>query len=139
MSYPKIAGLVAHQPPMRLLDEIVEATESSVTCRVTLHNGSLFCRRGYARAVVSLEYMAQCVAVYAGYQRVRPGGKASIGYLVSAREVVLETDRLAAGDQLLVHAEHVWGRENAASFRCWVKRGAETMATAILSVFQPEP
>jgi predicted hotdog family 3-hydroxylacyl-ACP dehydratase len=136
--YPEIAELVAHQPPMRLLDKMVDAKESSVTCEVTLHSGSIFVQRGYTRAVVSLEYMAQCVAVYAGYRRLQAGGKSRIGYLVSARDVILETDVLAAGDKLLVHAEHVWGKENAASFRCWVKRGAETIATATLSVFQPE-
>ncbi len=137
MTYPKIAELVAHKPPMRLLDEIVEVTESGLTCEVRLHDDSTFVRSGYARAVVSLEYMAQCVAVYVGYQRFQTGGKAGIGYLVSARDVVLQTDLLAAGDRLLVHADHVWGQEYAASFRCWVKREAETVATATLSVFQP--
>ena len=61
-----------------------------------------------------------------------------MGYLVSAREVLLEVDTLEVGDRLLVRAEHQWVGEKAASFDCSVKRGAETIATAMLSVYMPD-
>jgi predicted hotdog family 3-hydroxylacyl-ACP dehydratase len=82
--------------------------------------------------------MAQCVAVFAGYHRSRRGEKPKMGYLIGARDVILEVDTLAAGDRLVVRAEHAWVGEQTASFRCSVERGAETIATAMLSVYMPD-
>lgn len=138
MSYPAIAELVIHRPPMLLLDRLVDTSDTSATCEVTLSTDSTFIRQGRARAVVSLEYMAQCVAVFAGYQRYIKGKKPTIGYFIGARDVVLGADMLEAGDRLLVRAEHSWIGEKTASFKCSVERGAQTIATAMLSVYTPD-
>jgi predicted hotdog family 3-hydroxylacyl-ACP dehydratase len=138
VSYPEIAELIVHRPPMLLLDRLVDTTETSVTCEVTLRTDSTFVRQGRARAIVSLEYMAQCVGVFAGYQRFSRSEKPKIGYLVGARDVVLEVDTLEAGDRLLVRAEHLWVCDRAASFKCSVKRETATIATAMLSVYMPD-
>jgi predicted hotdog family 3-hydroxylacyl-ACP dehydratase len=123
---------------MLLLDRMVDAGEKNVTCEVRLRADSTFVRQGRMRAVVSLEYMAQCVAVFAGYRRYTKGEKPKMGYIVGARDVVLEIDAFEVGDQLLVHAEHVWVGEKAASFDCSVERGTQTIATATLSVYMPD-
>lgn len=138
MSYPNIAELVAHRPPMLLLDRLVDSSEKSVTCEVTVNADSTFVRQERVRAIVSLEYMAQCVAVFVGYRRYCKGEKPRMGYLVGARDVVLEVDAFEVGDRLLVRAEHVWVGEKAASFGCSVDRDAETIATATLSVYMPD-
>jgi len=136
--YPDIAVLIAHRPPMLLLDRLVDTDEKNATCEVTLRADSTFVRQGRVRAVVSLEYMAQCVAVFAGYRRYSKGQKPKMGYIVGARDVVLDVDAFEVGDRLSVRAEHVWAGERAASFECSVERGTETIATATLSVYMPD-
>lgn len=137
MLYPKLEELVPHTPPMLLLDEIVETSKSAITCKLNLRSDSTFVRQGRVRAVIALEYMAQCAAAYAGYQQYLDGKRSQMGYLVSVRDAVFETGYLYVGDELLVRADHRWGNETTANFQCEVARSGLAIAHATLSAFQP--
>ena len=69
--FPAVRSVVPHGPPMILLDRIVDAGEGFVRCEVDIRPESLFVHDGRVRNVVGLEYMAQCIAVYAGLQSQR--------------------------------------------------------------------
>jgi len=136
MIHPPIEKLVPHTPPMRLLDQVVDRSESSITCSLVIRSDSTFVRQGRVRSAVALEYMAQCVAAFAGYAQYHAGKPPKIGYLVSIREAVFDTDYLYVGDELLVRADHCWGSDQAATFRCEVHRAGSAVARATLSVIQ---
>jgi predicted hotdog family 3-hydroxylacyl-ACP dehydratase len=134
--FPPVAELLPHSPPMILVDELVLVEGPRTVCRVTLRPDSPFAEGGRVPAAAAIEYMAQTVGVYAGLRARGHGEPPRIGYLLGTRDMTLELDSFAVGDELLVEAVHVWGDEALGSFDCAVRRGGETVAVATLNVYQ---
>jgi predicted hotdog family 3-hydroxylacyl-ACP dehydratase len=135
IAFPAIAEVLPHSAPMILLDEIVAYDGAHIRCRASLRSDSVFVAEGRMRAIVSLEYMAQAVAAFAGMRDRAMGAPPRIGYLIGSREMTLEVDQFEIGDELLVVAEEVWGDERMSSFRCRVTRDGRCVAEASLSFY----
>lgn len=135
---PPVEEVVPHSGPMVLLDRLIGFTEEEglATAEVVLRGDSMFVRDGKARAVVTVEYMAQAVAAYVGLIAKKKGGEIEIGFLIGIREMKLHQSHLHAGDVLEVEAKHVWGDMKLGSFRAAVRRGSEEIASATLTVFR---
>jgi len=135
IAFPAIAEVLPHSAPMILLDEIVAYGGANIRCRATIRSDSMFVDAGRVRAIVSLEYMAQAVAAFAGMRGRSIGAPPRIGYVIGAREMALEVDQFEIGDELLVDAEEVWGDERMSSFRCRVTRDGRCVAEAGLNFY----
>jgi predicted hotdog family 3-hydroxylacyl-ACP dehydratase len=120
---------------MILLDAIVAHGAGSIRCRATIRSDSPFVAAGRVRAIVSLEYMAQAVAAFAGMRGRTIGAPPRIGYVIGAREMTMEVDQFEIGDELVVDAEEVWGDERMSSFRCRVFRDGRCVAGANLNFY----
>jgi predicted hotdog family 3-hydroxylacyl-ACP dehydratase len=134
--FPPIDALVPHRAPMILLDAVEDEIPEGVICRVTLREDSPFMENGVQPAVCAIEYMAQCVAVYAGLKARKGGDPVKIGYLIGARTVALHVERFDLGDTLLVRVIRVWGDSALGTFDATVERAGEVVATASLNVYQ---
>lgn len=135
-SYPPVAELVPHRPPMILIDEILEIRETSLSARVALTERSPFMEDGKLPALITLEYMAQSIAAFAGAARLAAGQPVRLGFLIACREMELNVDSLSAGDELEVIVNQVWTDERLGSFDCLVTRRGERISRASLSVYQ---
>jgi predicted hotdog family 3-hydroxylacyl-ACP dehydratase len=128
---------------MVLIDEVLEAAEDRVVARVTLRATSPFVEDGRVPAIVAIEYMAQTIGAFAGLRARAAGGSPRIGFLLGTREMALEVDAFAVGDELTIEARHVFGDERLGSFRCEVRCGGSTLASAQLNVYEgdevPQP
>jgi predicted hotdog family 3-hydroxylacyl-ACP dehydratase len=133
---PPIQELVPHAHPMILVDRMLSYAPGHAVCEVVLRPDSPFVEEGRVRALVAVEYMAQSVAAYAGMRSRQKGEKPALGFLLGSRDLKLAVDHLRAGDALRVDVEHVFGDDQLGSFKCKVERGAETVAEALLSVYQ---
>jgi predicted hotdog family 3-hydroxylacyl-ACP dehydratase len=138
MTFPPIADLLPHRPPMLLLDAVVAHDEESVQCTVSIRESSTFYEPGGVPAWVALEYCAQAIAAFAGLKARSEGGQPRMGLLVAAREFSLQTSVFAAGDELLVRAHREFGEERVGRFACQVLREGVVVANASLSVYLPE-
>lgn len=138
MEFPAITELLPHRPPMVLLDEVLTFDDPTATCRVTLNEASMFMEQGVLRAVVALEYMAQCVGVCTSLRALTRGEPVSAGYLIGARELQLEREQFQAGDELLVEATLAFDGEKMGSFDCRVLRRDELVACGVLSVYRQQ-
>ena len=137
MTLPAIARVLPHGPPMVLLDELLEWSPGKARCRVRLRADSPFMEDGRVRAVVALEYMSQAAAACAGLASRRDGRPPAPGLLLGTRELALAVSHFAAGDELVVEAEHLADGERISSFRCAVWCGEARVAEAVLSVYLP--
>ena len=90
-------------------------------------------------AVVATEYMAQCVAAYAGLQAIRRGDAIRTGYIIGARSIDLAVDNFSVGEELIVRAQYIWGDDILGKFECSVDAGGSRAASATLTVFQGDP
>jgi predicted hotdog family 3-hydroxylacyl-ACP dehydratase len=133
---PAIEELVPHRRPMLLLDAVSSGDEARIECRVSLRDDSPFVEGGRVRSTLAIEYMAQCVAAWAGLQGHAAGEPVRIGYLIGAREITLAVDYFFVGDDLRIEATKVWGDLVLGHFACAVHRGDETLATGTLNVYR---
>jgi len=134
--YPPVAEVVPHKAPMILLDEILDVTGPTLRARVTLTSQSPFVEDGQVAVLVTIEYMAQAIAAFAGLTRRASGQPVILGYLIACREMKLELDFLSVGDELEVAVTQIWHDEKLGNFDCSVTRGREKVSQAWLSVYQ---
>ena len=135
---PTLLEVLPHRPPMILLDHLEEVAEDSVACSVTIRPDSPFVDDGAVPGVVATEYMAQCVAAFAGCNALRRGEAVRIGYLIGATRIDLTRDRFEVGEELRVSARRIWGDDSLGKFECGVAHNGRQVAHGILSVFQGE-
>ena len=138
---PNLAELIVHEAPMILLDELVDAGPNQVHCRVTIQESGLFfdAQTRVVPGYVGIEFMAQAVAVWAGYHAWKRGEKPPIGFLLGGRNYQCETSAFVEGMELDIHAEQLMKSENMASFRCSIQHNGVVQATCDLNVYEPPP
>lgn len=119
---------------MRLVDAVVEVLTDGLVCTTRVGPDFVFLRDGRADVAVCLELIAQAVACYSGLADRRKGLAPRAGLFVGCRDARFHADALTAGDELRITVHEEWVREPAASFRGEVARGADVIATAVISV-----
>jgi predicted hotdog family 3-hydroxylacyl-ACP dehydratase len=134
MTLPAIEDLVCHRPPALMLDRIVSWTGRRLECAATIRRGPYTDASGRMRPIATLEPMAQAVAAYerlfAGASGPRPG------YLVGVADLALGDVEVRVGDRISVEAARVYSDETAGQFATAVRRGADLVAEARLTVYR---
>jgi len=137
VQFPDIRALLPHSGPMVLLDQVVAADADSLCAEVRVRKDSLFCVDGAVDAWVGLEYMAQAIGAYAGYQARLRHEPVRIGYLLGTRRYDCTQPRFAVGSRLKIHVKRVLQSEDGlASFDCRIDDENGELASANLTVFQ---
>lgn len=133
--------LVPHASPMLLLDELVSADEECIVCRVVVREDGLFDQDGRVPAWLGLEYMAQTVAAYSGFQAQRRGDAVKPGFLLGTRRFETSVDSFLCGEELSITVRRLMqDSEGLAAFECHVNgkgTSREMVQKAMLSVYEP--
>ncbi len=134
------AQTLPHGPTMTLLDEVLDYDADSARCALTIRQASRFFEAG--RGVpgwVGIEYMAQCVGVWAGIHRLQAGQPIVIGLLLGTRSYECSREVFAEGQRLIVRAELlVRDNEGVGVFACELGDGDTVWARADIKAFQPD-
>ncbi|MDR6395470.1 hotdog family protein [Herbaspirillum seropedicae] len=137
---PPIEQLLPHAAPMILIDRVVAVNEEQLQAELEIRPDSLFHTGSGVGAWVGIEYMAQSIAAWAGYQELRQGGRAKIGFLLGARRYSCSVPEFVTGLRLGVSVQLLLQAENGlGSFDCRITDLAtqQELAQATVSVFQP--
>jgi predicted hotdog family 3-hydroxylacyl-ACP dehydratase len=133
-----VAELVPHEPPMILVDELIEWSPTRALVRARVRPGGPFVIAGRMPATILLEYMAQAVAVAEGMaSRISLTSNARApGLLLGTRELELDVGDLAVGDILEIRVEHEFSDTDSglASYACEVRRDGQRLAAAVVNV-----
>ncbi|MGE3538580.1 MAG: 3-hydroxylacyl-ACP dehydratase [Candidatus Tectimicrobiota bacterium] len=140
MCYPPIEQLLPHRPPMILLDRLVQVTAGTSTCEVTIRPESLFLEPSGMPSFVGLEYMAQAVAAYGGYQAYLAGEPVAVGFLLGTSALQSACQFFDLGQTLWIQVTHVWGDHELMQFHCTITDAASgrPLQEADLNVFKPK-
>lgn len=133
-SYPPVAGLLPHGPPMRLVDSIVGEIEGGLVCRAIIGDDFPFLRDGEAELVVCVELVAQSVGCFTGLEDRRRHAEPRPGLLVGCRDARFTGEPLRAGDELVITVVTRWVREPVACFHGTVERSGATIADVEVTV-----
>lgn len=134
MSFPPVASLLRHGPPMRLLDEVIGESAESLVCRTTIRDDFPFLRDGEAEVAVCLELAAQAVACLTGLADRRRNAEPRPGLLVGVRDAKFIGAPLRVGDELDVTVTKRWVRDPVACFHGFVERRSERIADLEVTV-----
>ena len=135
---PSIGDLLPHGPRMQMLHELVEVTLDSAHCRLTIRESDPFVFGGKVRAIVAIEYIAQCIAVYYGWHQRRRGRHPKVGYLVAIPKLELHTDAFFIGQTLDVEVHCAYRDPRAGSFSGEIILDGEVVVRGQLSVFEDD-
>lgn len=130
-----VRDLLPHEPPMILLDCLLEQRSEFVRCGVQITEQSMFFEDGGVPGEVAIEYMAQAVGVYGGLDAISKNEVIGIGFIVAVREFDCFVERFDLGDQLIVDVTHLWGESSLGRFEAEVRRGEDLAAKATISVY----
>lgn len=131
-----VAELLPHQPPMLLLERAVGYDETRVVVTADLGPGNPFVTAQGLPAHVGIELMAQACGAWVGANALAAGKPVRMGYLLGTRHYQAEAEWLAG--PLEVAAEVVLCEGGMGVFNCRIGAGDRILATAQLTLFQPE-
>ena len=133
-----IENYVPHRGVMLLLDRLLQADTEGAVAEVTVPRDGLFLQDQGMPAWVGLEYMAQAVAAWAGWQAAQVQQPVKLGFLLGTRKFVAERAFFAPGEclQVRVHCELV-GENGLGMFACSITAQGQELATARISVYEP--
>ena len=136
---PPILELVPHAGPMSLLDRLIAVEGERLSAEVVVPADGLFSHAGGVGAWVGIEYMAQAVAAWAGWQSRQMGEAPRIGLLLGTRRYRCEVARFPAGQRLRVDIERGYQADNGlGQFDCRIGADGKELASALLTVFGPK-
>lgn len=139
LTFPPMIELLRHRAPMLLLDRLVEAGKNHAVCEVVIRADGPFCGDTGVPVYVGIEYMAQTVAAYSGWQRSCTGHPIEIGFLLGTPQFQSFCDEFRVGQTLRVKVTHVWGDDQLVRFGCTISDAhtGALLQQADLSVFKP--
>ena len=134
-----IENYVPHRGVMLLLDRLLEADSESAVAEVVVPCDGLFLQDAGMPAWVGLEYMAQTVAAWAGWQALQKKQTVKLGFLLGTRKYNATQAFFAPGTRLrvIVHCELV-ADNGLGMFDCRIHHGEQELAVARISVYEPE-
>ena len=135
----KISELLPHEPPMVLIDELIEWTEGAAITMVRICEESPFyIDKIGVPAHVGLEYMAQTCGVYAGLNFLNNNQPILMGFLLGTRNFHAEINWFKSGDNLIVSISEILRQKAMGVFDCKITLDNHEVASAQLTVYQSE-
>lgn len=136
--YP-VEALLPQSQTMVLLDRVAEAADDHIVVELTVRDDGLFSGPDHSvPAWVGLEYMAQAIAAYSGYQRKCRGEAIGLGFLLGTRHYQCSVGGFPCGTPLRVTASKVIEAANDMSvFDCRID-GDNIQARSMLNVLLPQ-
>ena len=134
-----INDLLPHEAPMMLLHKLTQVDKTTATCQAIVKRDCIFLDdQGQLPATVGIEWMAQTIAVHAGYLDLSSGRPISLGYLLGTRQYRCTRSTLHVGEQFNIHVEELFKGNGMASFQCTISQDSEVVIEAAINTYQPE-
>ena len=136
-----IERVVPHRGTMRLVDRLVAWDEDSVAVELRVPHEGPFSHAEGVPAWVGVEYMAQAVAAWAGWQAVQAQQPVKLGFLLGTRKYQAHCSHFAPGMVLEVQVRsELIGENGLGMFECQIRQqdNEQVLAQARISVYEPE-
>lgn len=129
-----VVAQMPHQPPMRLIDEVLSVEGGHIVCRSRIEEDHILLEGGRVSALAAIELFAQAAAALMVYRATKAGVTPTGGYLLGTRKVDVEVDGFSVGDVLTIDVNELWGNGPLAQFECSLRQGEAVVATGSINV-----
>lgn len=137
----EVRPFVPHDGAMCLLDTLLDYDADGATVEVTPRENDPFVEDGAIPAWVGLEWMAQCVAAWAGVWAHIDGAPPPPGFLIANRRYHAHVDNFALGEPVRVQVTREFVADNGVRAFTGIlsTTAGQSLAEGRLSIFQPTP
>lgn len=137
----EVRPFVPHDGAMCLLDTLLDYDADGATVEVTPRENDPFVEDGAIPAWVGLEWMAQCVAAWAGVWAHIDGAPPPPGFLIASRRYHAHVDNFALGEPVCVQVTREFVADNGVRAFTGIlsTTAGQSLAEGRLSIFQPTP
>jgi len=133
-----VAELLPHAGDMILLDEVLSCQGDDLVARATVRPGPFSQPDGSLPPWLGLEFMAQAVAAWAGWQARQAGEPVKLGFLLGTRHYECHVDALPPGAALTIHITRTLQDDlGMGVFHAQLLEDSRVIAQARLNVYQP--
>lgn len=127
-----------HRPPMRLLDEVIEASGRKLVVRVRIGDDHILLDdEGKVTPLLAIELFAQAAAALLVWLGGKAGAPSVTGYLLGTRKLDMHAECFVPGDELDVVVEESWSTPGLAQLNGELYRGGELVASGVITVGAP--
>jgi len=138
-SLPDISELVPHQTPVLALDKLSSWELGHAKGELTIRDSNPLVHDGTIDTVMSLEYMAQCVAACLGMEAFQSGGNVRVGMIVACRQMEILQPELLLGETYAVKADCVRGNNSLSHYDAEIRSSdGELVATCTMTLVHGE-
>lgn len=130
--------LVPHTGRMSLLSRVTLVEEDILHAEIDITENATFAEADGVPAWVGLEYLAQAIGAYAGYQERTQGSSPKIGFLLGTRKYSSNCEYFPLGTKLTVKVTRNMQAENGLSAFEGQLFAEGISVNARLNVFQPD-
>ena len=125
---------------MLLLDSLLHVDAETAIAQLTVSRDALFMQDEGMPSWIGLEYMAQAVAAWVGWQSLQENRPVDIGFLLGTRRFEAKCAFFRPGAVLRAHVcKELLGDNGLGAFDCRLHdETGEEVARARISVYKPE-
>lgn len=136
--FPAPSALIDHRGAMAFIDELLDCDATAARCRAVIRADNPFLVGERLPGWVLLEYIAQSVAVFAGYRRRADGEAHRHGLLLGCRSMQLPGPDPRVKDVVDLRVEEVVRLDGFGNFRGAATCDGVLLAEGVLSVLETE-
>lgn len=142
MHFDPVVNYLPHDPPMILIDQIIDVTDKEAICQVTVDSDGVLApflnKKNELPAWFALEMMAQTIGVWQGWHAKKTQKDIHLGLLLGGRGFKTAMPCYPLNTILTIHVTLLLLDTKLASFDCRLIVNDKEMATARLNVYQPD-
>ena len=132
----QLSDFLHHQPPMILLDDLLDAGEDYAIAKVKVSREMLFATDAGLPTWTAIEIMAQTISLYSGLKWVKKGMSPKMGFLLGTKKIHFDIPYFALGTELLISVKKKYRHKSIWYFDCELKYLDSKIAT-VLNVYEP--
>ena len=137
--FPAITEIVPHQTPVLAVEKLTSWKLGHAQGELTILDSNPFVQNGKLDTVMSLEYMAQCVAACLGMEAFQNGGNVRVGMIVACRQMEILQPELLLGETYAVKADCVRGNNSISHYDAEIRSSdGELVATCTMTLIHGE-
>jgi predicted hotdog family 3-hydroxylacyl-ACP dehydratase len=133
-----IDEILIHRSPIRMVDDLTDASESGATAEMTFHPNDYGVEDGVVGEPALLECMAQAMAAYQGHMALEHGVAPRPGMLVGIRDAAFHAP-ISCGALLRIRVQIKHRVGDFAIAECAALDGVRVCAQATLKFYAPGP
>ncbi|PCJ59689.1 MAG: 3-hydroxyacyl-ACP dehydratase [Planctomycetota bacterium] len=133
--------LLPHAQPMILIDKIIKCDNCVIESEVCVNQNKLFVDEDSNIPIwVGIEYMAQTVAAFIGYQAKNKAEAIKIGFLLGTRKFLAHKTSFKKNSSYRIEANHLFDDQGLGSFDCKIVdiNNNTIFCEAKINAYQPD-